>query len=124
MERPANAAVRELARVDRAARWLDASEAWPEECVESERCFGTRAARLYPLVSHRLTDGTTTNENAVRTPEGVGTLHQAIGTTALVLLMKTHPVPMYRHPEKWVRPLTGFPVERVTPYENRRKVAR
>lgn len=122
MERPANTAVRELARVDRAARWADAE--WPEECLRSEKRFGTRAARLYPLVSHTLPDGTTTNENAVRTPRGVGTLHQAIGGRALVLLMKTRPVLMYRNPEKWARPLTEFPVEQVTPYENRRGGAR
>ena len=60
----------------------------------------------------------------MRTPEGIGTLHQAIGGTALVLLMKTRPVLMYRHPEKWVRPMTEFPVEQVTPYEREGRAAR
>ena len=45
-------------------------EGWSEECLDSERRFGSRVARLYPLVRHEV-DGRTTNENAV-TVEGIG----------------------------------------------------
>ena len=40
-------------------------EGWSEECLETERIAGHRAARLYPLLCV---------ENGVRTPLGTGTL--------------------------------------------------
>ena len=115
MERPAGAAVRELARYRHQAKRRDLE--WPEECLESERRFGTRAARLYPLISHeQKADGRITNGNAVRTPEGIGTLTQVIGGEARVLLMKTKATKTLMGATKRYRPTTSFPVEEISPY--------
>ena len=55
-------------------------EGWTEECLDSERRFGSREARLYPLISHDF-GGTVTNVNAVVTPMGPGTLLQVFSDT-------------------------------------------
>lgn len=125
LERPTGAAVKELASYRRAAKANDAL--WPPECLASERKFGHRAARLYPLISHtQKADGRMTNGNAVRTPQGIGTLLQVIGGEARVLLLKTKPVLMYRNPDKHGRPTTTFLIEEIEPYVSgtRRKAAR
>lgn len=44
-------------------------EGWSEGCLDSERRFGSRVARLYPLVGVR---------GGIETPLGQGTLLQAI----------------------------------------------
>jgi hypothetical protein len=85
---------------------------WSEESLASERKFGQRIARLYPLLGV---------ENGVRTPEGIGTLLQAIGREARVLLMRTKPSEASRDLDgKPYRPMTSFPVEDVRPYQTRR----
>ena len=43
-------------------------EGWSGACLESERKYGHRVARLYPLIGV---------QNGVRTPLGIGTLLQA-----------------------------------------------
>lgn len=80
---------------------------WPPECLASGRKFGHRGARLYPLIGVH---------NGVRTPEGIGTLLQAIGGTAMVLLLKTKPALMYRNPDRHGRPMTAFLIEEIEPY--------
>ena len=84
-----------------------ATAGWPAECLESERRFGHRTDRLYPLIGVH---------NGVRTPEGIGTLFQAFSSGCLVLLLKTKSVLMYRNPDKHGRPMTAFAVEEISPY--------
>lgn len=57
---------------------------WPPECIESERRFGVRVARLYPFLHNQKRK---TNVGAVRAGGRVGTLHQAFSTGCLVELM-------------------------------------
>lgn len=90
-----------------AVRTARDTRGWPAQCLESERKFGHRAARLYPLIGVH---------NGVRTPEGIGTLLQAMSGTAMVLLLKTKPVLMYRNPDRHGRPMTAFPIEEIEPY--------
>ena len=51
-------------------------EGWTEECLDSERRFGSRAARLYPLLRREVM-GRLVGENAVLTPLGPASLLQA-----------------------------------------------
>lgn len=91
---------------------------WSSECLESEKKFGHRAARLYPLISHKQkADGRVTNQNAVRTPAGIGTLVQVFSDRCLVLLLKTKEVTveMGKKTHRY-RPLMPFAVEEITPY--------
>lgn len=53
----------------------DDRDGWPPECLASERLYGTRAARLYPLLGKRVT-----------TPAGSGVLLQAFSSRAAVLV--------------------------------------
>ena len=81
---------------------------WPPECLESERRFGHRTARLYPLIGVH---------NGVRTPKGIGTLVQAFSSRCLVLLLKTREITVETAKKKHVfRPMTAFAVEDITPY--------
>ncbi len=66
-QREASAAA--AAFVDELRRRRRLREGWTEVCLDSERRFGHRAARLYPYVGRA---------NAVRTPLGQGTLLQAL----------------------------------------------
>ena len=52
---------------------------WPPECLDSERRFGTREARLYPLLGKR-----------VMTPEGPGVLWRVF-TGSIGLVLDSHP---------------------------------
>jgi len=74
---PQDRAAKLLAKAAGKVRMVAA--AWPRECLESERKFGTPEAKLYPLL----------NKN-VLTPGGVGILRQVFsGLTAVVL--EDHP---------------------------------
>lgn len=91
----------------RAAETRDVA-GWPPECLESERRFGHRAARLYPLIGVH---------NGVRTPRGIGTLVQAFSGRCLVLLLKTREATLETTRKKHVfRPMTAFAVEEISPY--------
>lgn len=48
---------------------------WPEESLESERCFGHATARLYPFIGRQ-----------VRTPLGSGVLWQAFTERSGIIL--------------------------------------
>ena len=50
-------------------------EPWPAECLDAERRFGQRSARLFPLLGRR-----------VSTPQGLGQLIQVLGSTAAIIL--------------------------------------
>ena len=52
---------------------------WPVECLDAERRFGHRAARLYPLINRR-----------VETQQGTGKLWQVFSEQAGVVL-ESHP---------------------------------
>lgn len=79
---------------------------WPEECVASEERFGSISARFYPLLKV---------DNGVRTPRGLGTLLTVLSPvgerpgTGQVLLLKT------RTNKLGYRPMTTFPLSRITP---------
>lgn len=79
---------------------------WSEECLESERKFGVRVARLYPLLEL---------QGGVLTPKGQGTLKQALSGGCLVLLTRGAATATRMNGKKY-RPLIEFPVEDVTPY--------
>ncbi len=60
----------------RLAATLDTqSSVWPQECLDAERRFGHRAARLYPLLNRR-----------VQTSRGPGKLWQVMAGRAGVVL--------------------------------------
>ena len=100
--------VRDLREYQREA--AEARSHWPPECWASERKYGRRVARLYPLIGR---------QNAVRTPLGPGTLLQAFEDRpgqpgAMVLHLR---------PRSWIwekgrkRPAADFVgVEDVEPY--------
>lgn len=81
-------------------------EGWSEECLESERRFVQRVARLYPLIGA---------ENGVRVPEGIGTLLTAFSDGCQVLLMKTRATATDLSGKSY-RPMTVFDPEDVKPY--------
>lgn len=53
----------------------DGSAGWPPECLASERLYGVRSARLYPLLGRRVT-----------TPAGTGVLLQVFSSRVAVLV--------------------------------------
>lgn len=109
MERAPAAAVGFLNRYRRTAAAKNARDAglWPPECLKSESRFGHRTARLYPLIGVH---------NCVRTPQGVGTLHQAIGGEARVLLLKARATKTLMGSTRRYRPMSVFPIEQIAPY--------
>lgn len=85
-------------------------EGWSEECLDTERLAGHRAARLYPLLKL---------ENGVRTPHGPGTLLQAFEDHHL----SPGTMVMHLRPRSWIwekgkkRPAADFvKVADVKPY--------
>ena len=85
-------------------------EGWSEECLASEKKYGRRVARLYPLIGA---------QHGVRTPLGPGTLLQAFedrpGQAGAMVL--------HLRPRSWIwekgrkRPAADFVrVEDVEPY--------
>ena len=99
--------VRGLRDYQREAAEAREALAWPPECLASERKFGHRAARLYPLIGVH---------NGVRTPRGIGTLWQAFSSRCLVLLLKTREVEVGGKKKHRYRPMTAFGVEEIEPY--------
>lgn len=83
---------------------------WSEECLDSERKFGVRVARLYPLLEV---------EGGVLTPKGQGTLKQALSGGCLVLLTRGA-ASAKRMNGKSYRPVRIFPVEKIEPYRAKR----
>jgi len=77
-------------------------EGYSEEAIDTYRRFGRRATLLYTYI-----------DSSVKTPQGVGVLHQVIGGTALVVLDREERKGRWSGKEK--RPMSGFRVEEVTP---------
>ena len=64
----------------------ESEQSWPKECIEAERRFGQRHARLFPLL-----------EREVSTPSGIGTLIQVFATRAVIKLASAI---VYVHPDQ------------------------
>jgi hypothetical protein len=86
-------------------------EGWSRECIESEKRFGRRVARLYPLVGV---------SGAVKTPGGQGTLVQAFSSGCLVALVRGRATGRRANGQRY-RPLVEFAVEEVEPYGKERR---
>lgn len=81
---------------------------WGEECLASERKFGSRAARLLPLVG---IDG------GVGTPLGQATLFQAFESRCLVLLTRGRNAGRDAGGKSY-KPLREVAVEEIEPYRS------
>ncbi len=79
---------------------------WPPECLEAERKFGSRAARLYPLIDV---------PGGVMTPMGQGALWNVRTDWCQVVLTRGRKTGRRQNGERY-RPLREFRVEDVVPY--------
>lgn len=79
---------------------------WPEACLASERKFGQRVARLYPLIGVG---------GGVATPVGQATLFTAFSSGCQVLPTRGRPERVDAT-GKMYRPLVEVTVEEVEPY--------
>lgn len=82
---------------------------WPEECLASERKFGHRAARLYPLIGVA---------GGVMTRHGQGTLFNVRSDGCQVVLTRGRKTGRRQSGERY-RPLKEFPVDAIEPYGRR-----
>ena len=62
---------------------------WPKACLETERCFGSRHARLFPLI-----------DKQVQTPEGWGILWRVFTYSAGVVLESRPQQVTFMEPEQ------------------------
>lgn len=100
-------AVNPLSVADLAAKALERDRrGWPAECLEAERKFGDRSARLYPLIDVA---------GGVMTPQGQGTLFNVRSDGCQVLLTRGRKTGRRQSGERY-RPLREFPVEAIKPY--------
>ena len=81
-------------------------EGWSEECLASERKFGVRVGRLYPLLNV---------PGGVQTPRGQGTLVQAFSSGCLVALTRGKKTGRRKSGERY-RKLARFAAQEIEPY--------
>lgn len=83
---------------------------WSEASLESERKFGSRAARLYPLIGA---------EGGIKTPLGQGTLFTVFESGCQVSLMRGGNTGRDANGKPY-KPLREFAVEEIEPYRGGR----